>query len=433
LGNLLTIKDIEILNDGQQIRKTILKDYCSIDDFYQQNNIIKPSLKSFKSYLSSNKVSDTFQILMVNLLKQSWSDIVKTEEEQMQYLVYLITKDINLYTKNNDLEMLEKLKNICKPHKVLYAIQYRNIGLYFYNTFRYSDAVVCMLLAIEILSSNCEEYDLIIEFYTDLLKVCFHERIYDKTKKLYAEINTIVTNNNINPELLYKLWYVLGQLYRNNVEDKENTVLATTMFYRALKLAETNIQKGNTYLQIGLIYKNNSDFKNTLKYYKLAQEFYEPNDVIRQGIVLNNLAEIYKLMGKKHEALFYIEEALHMINNEDITDRKLIFLTTKLEIVDNIDDYRVIIKDIERILLLGINKFGKKFVITSIDTLIEIAEKINENEINESLISVIEKIIYNFAQETNQSNYLHNNFVQTLENQRNKMIYINNKNKEDAK
>jgi hypothetical protein len=144
---------------------------------------------------------------------------------------------------------------------------------------------------------------------------------------------------------------------------------------------------------------------------------------------LNNLAELYKVMNEKNKAMVYIEEALCLIKNENTTDRMLIYLTTKLEIVEDINESKSLIKEIEYILLSDLKSFNKKFIITSINTLIDVVENINDKEINMSLISMVNNIINTFKQNFNNknSNYIHDNFIRLLENNRNKLIYINNR------
>jgi tetratricopeptide (TPR) repeat protein len=426
LGNLLADKDIKILNEGQQIRKYILKEYYTINHFYKQNNITKPSLKSLKSYLSSDKVSETFKILTVSLLKKNWNEIVKTKEEQIQHYVNDVTDNINLYTRDVDIHMLEKLKNISKPYTTLYVTMYRNIGMYYYNAFQYNDAVANILLALELLNNSTTNINLIISLYIDLLTIYFRERVFDKTMKIFNEINIIVSNNSyINSKLLFRLWYVLGQLFRNDMENMDN-VIAKTMFDRALKLSITNIEKGNTYLQIALIYKKDGDFNKAIKYYQIAQKTYDKDDSIRQSIILNNLADLYKTTGDYSKALTLIEEALLLISFENMTDKTLIFLTTKLEIVKDVDDRKIIMKKIENILLSDINSFNKNFIIKSLDILINVAETLNDYEIIKSLIFIIEQFINNFSGNicNKKHSFIHTNFVRLLENHRNRLVYL---------
>lgn len=427
---LLTLKDIEIKNVGQQVRNAILKDYSSIESFYQRHNIQKPKFNSFKSYLSSDEVSESFQILIVNTLEKDWKEIVKTEEEQMRQHVQEITENIGLYNKENDLTLLLKLKIQSKTFRDLYATMYRNIGLYHYNTHKYNDAVTNIMMAIELVDDIQNNNNLLIMFYTDLLTIYFRERVFDRTMSLYNKILPIVSSGNIDKNLLYDLWYILGQLFMNGKDDEDN-IIAKTMFEKSLKYAATNNQKGRIYLQKGILCKNESDYTHALKYYELAQEVYEKDDYIRQSIVLNNLAELYRVQGIKYRALLYIEEALYLTNKEGITDKKLMYLTTKLEIVEDKSVSHDIILEIGDILLSDIYNFNKKFIITSLNAVIKVIEKTNDEEIIKSLVTIIEKIIMQFSNESNnQNSFLHDDFVKLLENSRNKLIYLYNKNKE---
>jgi tetratricopeptide (TPR) repeat protein len=428
---LLTIKDIEIKNVGQQVRSSILKDYSSIESFYHHHNIQKPKFNSFKSYLSMDEVSDTFQVLIVNLLHKSWKEIVKTDDEQIRQHVENITENINLYKQDTDLHMLLRLKTLSKPYKDLYATTYRNIGIYHYNTQKYNDAVANILMAIELLNDECSNYNTLIAFYIDLLTIYFREGVLDKTLAIYNEVIPIVNKVIIEAKTLYQLWYIFGQLFKNG-KNEEDSVIAKTMFQKALKLATTNVEKGNVYLQIALLYKNEKDYAHALKYYELAQGTYEKEDCIRQSIVLNNLAELYRVRGETYRALLFIEEALHLTNKEGITDKKLIYLTTKLEIIEDKSTFQEIMREIGNILLSDLHTFNKKFIITSLDTIINIVDRNEDTEIIKSLASIVEQIINKFITDNgnHHSDFIHSDFVKLLENNRNKLVYLYNKKKE---
>jgi len=107
-----------------------------------------------------------------------------------------------------------------------------------------------------------------------------------------------------------RVYKEIGEVYFND-EDFKNSI---DYFFSSLKLAETYNKSGgaaDASNSIGSVYYNTENLPNALSYYIKALSYYrQANNEERQGTVYNNLALVYYEMDSLNEAISFYTKAL---------------------------------------------------------------------------------------------------------------------------
>lgn len=256
--------------------------------------------------------------MAVKLLKLKVNNIeAMSDHQQISDNVGLVTKRIKEYNKEKDLNVLEKLKDLCKKKKMTVdmAKMYRNIGMYHFYINNYSNAVISIQLAVDLLRrENCT--DLLIEYYSELGHIYFYNREYLLSKKYYEKTEELLLQvSDIDRHIVYLHYYRYGVLLSNMQEYP----LAELKLEKALLFVENDKDTGLIIMNIGTLYKRQKDFKAALRYYSKALCLVDDKNMKIKSKVYNNIADVYKILGQYGKALRYLDKAFNCITDNDMS------------------------------------------------------------------------------------------------------------------
>jgi tetratricopeptide (TPR) repeat protein len=254
----------------------------------------------------------------VKLLKLTEDSIeVLSEHQQISDNVELVTNNIIEYNRENDLAVLENLKDLCIKGKmtVEMAKMYRNIGMYHFYTNELSDAIISMQLAVDILR-RANYTKLLVEYYSELGLIYFYNHEYLYSKRYYEETEELLLcMTDINRHTRYLHYYRYGILLCNMQE----FIRSEQVLEKALLCAENEKDTGIIIMNIGLLHKKQKELKVALRYYSKALYILGDKDIKTKGIVYNNISEVYKILGQYGKALSYIDKAFNCIKDNDLS------------------------------------------------------------------------------------------------------------------
>lgn len=256
--------------------------------------------------------------MAVKFLKLKASNIeTMSDHLRISDNVELVTKKIKEYNKENDLNVLEKLKDLCKAEKMTVdmAKMYRNVGMHHFYINNYNNAVMSMQLAVDLLRhENCTE--LLIEYYSELGHIYFYNREYLLSKKYYEKTEELLFQvSDIDMHIVFLHYYRYGLLLSN----MQKYPLAELKLKKALLYVRGDKDTGLIIMNIGTLYKRQKDFKATLRYYSKALCLVDDKDMKIKSKVYNNIADVYKILGQYGKALGYLDKAFNCITDNDMS------------------------------------------------------------------------------------------------------------------
>lgn len=325
----LTKKDVKFLSEGMQIRDAVLEKYGSIENFVEANHITI-SLETVKNYMRKKTItSETFKCNIAKAFDKGYYEIALDEKGQLEKYVDNVSEEIKAYTDEKDLEVLEYLRDMClqKQMTVYTAKMYRAIAMHHYYRNNSTASVDLMKLAINLLE-NRKENILLIRYMSELGLIYFYGVKYVKAREMYEAVEEkIAYSDNLDKETLYRHYYRKGILHNNTSEH----TMARQIFQKSLSYTDEPYWIGRAYMNIGLTHKKQGSTYEALKYYEKALDCFEPGDNTSKNIVLNNMAEVYKIQENYDKALGCVEKAFELLGETDITEY-FITLQTYVEI-----------------------------------------------------------------------------------------------------
>jgi len=262
----------------------------------------------------------------VRLLKLKADDIAGISgHQQIAYNVELITKRIREYYLEEDINALEKLRDLCKNEGMMIeaAKMHRNIGMYHFYMNNCSNAVKSMKLAIDtVRREDC--LNLLVEYYSELGYMYFYNHEYIRSVEYYEKAEELLLQvSEMGREISYLHYYRYGILL-SNMQD---------YYYSEQKLKNALLYSGDDkdtaliIMNIGLLFKRQKDFKAALRYYSKALCLADQKDMRVKSKVYNNIAIVYKILGQYKKALSYIDKAFKCIEDDDMAMRFICFNT----------------------------------------------------------------------------------------------------------
>lgn len=329
----LMLQDIQLYQEGQQIKRFIEARYGSLKEFYVKEAIDTISLKTLMNYCSDKKIhSSIFKCLMVEIFDTDWNDIVLSPERQIKTYVDAIYNNIVRYRDESDLQTFEKLVNLCDRYNLSNekAIMLRNVAKHYYYRDDNKKAIEMYQNAIQI--TNDRFVDALVILNTELAEHYHIERnIFDAEKHLDIAAS-LIKDHSICNAALYKYYFRRGMIKKIDNKAAE----AREFLEKSILYAETNnesiSEKGASYLAIGTTYKMDSDYEQAKAYYFKALLHFHISDTYGRTVALNNVADIYRILKDYHTAIKYIEDALALLDKEGITNRYLVLKQTFAEI-----------------------------------------------------------------------------------------------------
>lgn len=377
----LLIKDIKILSEGQQVKKAILSKYKSLEEFVEDNCVVKHS--TLIRYVKSKKIkSQQFKENLPVLLNMKYIDVFKTVEQQIEEYIEIVYLNIKRYNSVNDENFLEYLKQQCLKYNMNIALakMYSCIGL---NSL-YTNNLDISIYYIQKSLRMYQDYNK--DIFVTHMQICLMVAyISNKQSKEAYEISLLIEDkfkdefyiDKLNHKYLLYVYYMntstmyLDKLYYNK---------ALKMCHNALKYAQDDSQKSRTWNNIGNIYAAENKYQSAYTSYKMGLSLLDKRENIRRCMFYNNLATMFYKKEDYESGLFYCEKALQLPGDRYHNHRILLKYSTYCEIL-------LLNGDIDRVLEL-------------FRGLINI---IKEHKINTQLAPIIIKNIGEFSVSNNYS------------------------------
>lgn len=394
----LTLQDIVILHEGQQVRKKIEEKYGTLQNFYESGDSEGLSLKAIRNYCSSSIVeSKNFKLLLIEKLGIGWNQFVLSEIDQVYKFVKDISENIHIYTADEDYEVLNSVSQLCVKHDLLEQKikMKRNFAWYYYQRGNNVTDISIYRQAIEELP----------EIYVDT-KIMLHVELADR---LYRERDTEATlqyniakeytaKANVTASGLYMYYNRYGIMLNQCRKHQE----ARNHFENALEYAlinnETTTQIGAIIMAIGSTYKREKKYNEAKEYYLNALKHFDANDAPGLGSILNNLSDIYLKLGDIKKAIEYIEQAMNLLRKQGITSKYLLCVETYAEIKLMENSFDGCNKYFEVLELLPETTVDKNIIRNSISSMIELITDIG-------ILNRLESILYSLAKKASNEIY----------------------------
>ncbi len=331
----------------------------------------------------------------VKLLKLEADNIaVMSEHQQISYNVDLVTERLREYNKEDDINVLEKLRDLCKKEEmpIDVARMHRNIGMYHFYANNYSNSVFSMKLAIDLIRrENC--MNLLVEYYSELGYIYFYSREYIQSRTYYEKAEELLLQDSgIDRHIVYLHYYRYGILLSNMQEYQYSEL----KLEKALLFAGDDKDTALIIMNIGLLYKRQKDFKAALRYYSKALCLAGDKDMKLKSKVYNNIANVYKILGQYKKALGYIDKAFKCIKDNDMALWFICFNTyTEIKLLMGeresvLDEFLALLLKVEDIHLY------KGVIIQGISNMIVIGSEDRKilKRLEDAIISLIEDNTY---------------------------------------
>ncbi|MGB7605346.1 MAG: tetratricopeptide repeat protein [Lutisporaceae bacterium] len=397
--NKLTLDDIKVLGEGPQVKKLIEAKYGTLRKFHQQES---PSicLKSIMDYCSSKKIrSGTFKCLIVNKFDKGWEDIVLTEPEQITKHVYEIYNNIILYRQESDIQLFDKLMELCGQYKLAdeNILMYRNIAKNYYYRNNSMKAIEYYNKAITLIGN--QNIDILVSLTVELADHYFKERYVDDCERLFNRARCYIEEYKVSNSTLYKYYYRRGIVCNFEVNYAE----ALKYLEKSVQYADINTEvmseKGAAFLAIGVAHKNEGNYEEAKKSYSYAFSHFHEKDIYGRITLFNNLASLYCAMGDYDKAIEYIEQAKDILEKEKIINKQLLISHTYAEIKLMQGDTSAFYKFIEALKTTINSSVNKNSIKNYINSMIKTVDDID-------MLKELHKSICYIKENTNNDMYI---------------------------
>jgi len=256
-------------------------------------------------------------------------DINEADNEKLEAFVEYASRNIKKYTEEKYIDILQLLKIRCaeKGLKVGVAKMYRTIGMYNFYRSNAKAALEMLYLAIDLVK-DYDRKELLAAYTSELGLVYFYEHENKKAEVQYEYVEKLLPDIPELDKYLLHLHYCRYGILHSSLYKFE---LAEYELEKALEYAEEKADIGLTLMDIGINYKKQLNFSKAVEYYNKALETFEESDYLNRSKVYNNLAELFKIIGRYGKALEYINKAFDYIGNKSAL-LFFVYLTTYTEI-----------------------------------------------------------------------------------------------------
>lgn len=372
----LELSDIEVKSINKYIKKCILGKFGTIENFADKVGMCPSTV--LKYLKGQNAVyTDNFKTKLTLAFNISYTELALTEQQQLAKYVDIIYNNIDLYTEDIDLKLLERLNALCMSNDMtLYTSKMcRNLSKYHFLK-NSSIAVHYLSQAIGLIDDmkdTCMILNLRVCYLSELALIYIYEKSYDAAKDALRSIEHMLRDvkilNSIENSNLFWYYYRKGILYNNTAKSS----IALDSFRTCLSYKYDDFTEGKALMNIGIALKKLGKYDEAIKYYDEALKKFT-ND-IDTGILLNNKAEVYRLLGEYSEAKKYIIESFSYILPTDVANNVIVYQTYLQIIKDAGDDINEAIQKLIQMLKQCINNnyfIHRKFISQGIENTINI-------------------------------------------------------------
>lgn len=406
--------DIAIKSPGLQIREKIIEKYGSVKSFA---DIIGMYDSSVEQYLTTRSLgSTTFKIRLTNEFQKSLSELYLTDEAQIRKMTLSISENISSYNQHKDIEVLEKVKDICIKRELLedYAIICRSYAIFFYNQSKTDRALAYMQLAVNYLRGK-EPADRFVIYLSELIMIEAEISLRSRINKLTSECLFLIDQSN-NTDIVCKVFTNIGiSLYKMGDYDE-----AEKYFLSVLDIQKSDHNVAVVLQMIGDIYIIRGKFGQAFEHYSEAEKIVNQNEewmppLNHRFAVYYNLIEEYQIAEKYIDLV--ISRTKHRISS---TDNK--YLVTMAEIKMHFGKDHEVLGEIKNLLEeLGHNSIYAERHLKQLERIVELyrtnlvfLNKINdlligfydESELEQEFIDAIKIVIGRTVLETHRANII---------------------------
>lgn len=406
--------DIAIKSPGLQIREKIIEKYGSVKSFA---DIIGMYDSSVEQYLTTRSLgSTTFKIRLTNEFQKSLSELYLTDEAQIRKMTLSISENISSYNQHKDIEVLEKVKDICIKRELLedYAIICRSYAIFFYNQSKTDRALAYMQLAVNYLRGK-EPADRFVIYLSELIMIEAEISLRSRINKLTSECLFLIDQSN-NTDIVCKVFTNIGiSLYKMGDYDE-----AEKYFLSVLDIQKSDHNVAVVLQMIGDIYIIRGKFGQAFEHYSEAEKIVNQNEewmppLNHRFAVYYNLIEEYQIAEKYIDLV--ISKTKHRISS---TDNK--YLVTMAEIKMHFGKDHEVLGEIKNLLEeLGHNSIYAERHLKQLERIVELyrtnlvfLNKINdlligfydESELEQEFIDAIKIVIGRTVLETHRANII---------------------------
>jgi tetratricopeptide (TPR) repeat protein len=300
--------DIVVKSPGVQIRERIIEKYGEIKTFSEKINLYDSSIEQYLS--CKNLGSSTFKIRLTNEMGKSLNELYLSDEDQIRKITTSISEYIELYNQRKDMELLEKIKEICIKREMIedYAIVCRCYAQYFYNQKKIDRALAYMQLSVNYLRGR-EPIDRFAIYLSELIVIEAENGSKSKLFKWITECLNLL-DQVIDPEEAGVILLNLGLAQKKfgNYSDARGYIL------KAISYLKSSRKLGFAYRCLGETEKLESNYELAYNHYLKAENYLESKDVLR--IALDNEIALYHYT--RHEfdvAESYIDQVIQKSKN----------------------------------------------------------------------------------------------------------------------
>lgn len=292
--------DIAIKSPGQQIREKIIEKFGSIKNFADAVGMYDSSVEQ---YLTTRSLgSTTFKIRLTNEFQKSLSELFLTDEAQIRAMTLSISENISSYNQHKDIEILEKLKDLCIKRELLedYAIVCRSYAIFFYNQLKLDRALAYMQLAVNYLRGK-ESVDRFVIYLSELIMIEAEISLRSRINRLISECLMLIDQND-NSDIVCKVFTNIGLslLKMGDYDEAERYFL---------KVIETQESDQNVALVLQLIGDINiirGNYGQAFINYSDAEKFVRQSDELMTPLN-HRFAVYYNLIEEYQHAEKYID------------------------------------------------------------------------------------------------------------------------------
>ncbi len=299
MSDYTKITEIKILSPNAKLKKLILENYPSIDEFAKEINIYPSTLKQ---YLRSSKLgSDKFKIKIVIKLDIDINSLYLSYKEQLSSYVYELNKNVRHYSTSHDLELLKELSELTLKNNMYteHFIMVFNIGRFEYYKSNFEFALSYMDTALAYF--HTESHSIL-----RLEVLLYKAKLY--AKQFHFKIDASVNENNIfitlkeadevfcslkkyTDKLQYRYYQITGYVYSLISEHQ----LALDYFNMSLINANTPIDKVKSMVHISNCESMLGNLNKSMALYSEILEITIDNKPVTNWIYLNISALYLKL------------------------------------------------------------------------------------------------------------------------------------------
>ncbi len=341
-------------------------------------------------------------------MEVGYDEIALSPENQIKRYIENIDENNELYNALSDLEIYEKLNDMCSNMKlqnlssklhVVWGDFYTRMGSIERAYKYYSEAV-------EILDTKLTDYNLLLEALYRFSFVAYRQQNITLASKYFIRAEDIY--NRYKNEIENKYIYFFHYYYGIHLITQGQYVKAREKFKSAGSVSFNERSKSAVISNIGVTYKKQGDLEKAIELYREAIDVIENSYDITKISLYNNLAEAYRAYGELDKAMECINIAFELAKSNEsnkttpLYSRLMHLYDTYININLDLKIYNNNLNKLKECLInMENHNIDKYFVIEHIYALIKLSDKRNDVEELDQISKLIIYLIKKYDNEIN--------------------------------